>query len=208
MSTSAASMPTKSSISFHTWGIMQSACNQGVTSTTSGRTCRVAHEEMKMSQRASMTDESPTSSLPRKITPCFVALTSSLTFRSRPPLSSSSWRRADGRTDTESRLGTAEKVPSSSSSNTYQDGYGTDRTKSPGGKSKIPSVASLSSVNRQATENPPGMNMRTRGARELRYGLRHPRPLRQVCPSARCENTCCVAGARSVGVRIYFLWWA
>ena len=117
MSTSAASMPTRSSIWFHTCGIMQSACNQGVTSTTSGRTCRVAHEEMKMSQRASMTDESPTSSLPRKITPCFVALTSSLTFRSRPPLfSSSGGRGTDGRTDTESRLGTAEKVPSSSSS--------------------------------------------------------------------------------------------
>ena len=91
-------MPTRSSISFHTCGILRSACNQGVTSTTSGRTCRVAHEEMKMSQRASMTDESPTSSLPRKITPCFVALTSSLTFRSRPPLSSPSWRRTDGLT--------------------------------------------------------------------------------------------------------------
>ena len=74
------------------------SCNRHAitTTTTSGRTCRVAHEEMKMSQRASMTDESPTSSLPRKITPCFVALTSSLTFRSRPPLSSS-WR-TDGLT--------------------------------------------------------------------------------------------------------------
>ena len=199
------SNPTRSSISFHTWGIMQSACNQGVTSTTSGRTCRVAHEEMKMSQRASMTDESPTSSLPRKITPCFVALTSSLTFRSRPPLSSSSWRTRNGRTDTESRLGTAEKVPSSSSSNTYQDGYGTDRTKSPGGKSKIPSVASLSSADRQATENPTGMNMRKRGARELRppSAPEPARASREVCPLAVKIRAAWRAGGRSVCASIF-----
>ena len=114
----------------------------------------------------------------------------------------------DERTDTESRLGTAEKVPSSSSSsNTYQDGYGTDRTKSPGGKSKIPSVASLSSDNRQATENPPGMNMRKRGARELRPPPPAPAPARAsvkyVRPLAVKIRAAWRAGVRSVSASIF-----